>query len=299
MTKAETNPKSENRKPTGLGRLRRRLAEAGGREGARTFLSAGCVLEPEVQRADRNVRAPSRSLRPSGFGFVSGFGLRTSAFRAFALLLFFLPTLLRAADTNAVLAAWLAAQTNVSTWSAEFIQTRSLKALNQPLVSTGRVWFAKPNRFRWELGQPAQTIAVRDEELLQVIYPRLKRAERYPLADGKSGPLGEALGLLDAGFPRSRADFDARFRVASLETINGAWCFGLQPATASARRMLPSIQVTLEKKTFLLLANELVFPDGSRMRNDFSNPTLNAAFAPDVFKPALGDDFKVVAPPTQ
>ncbi len=40
---------------------------------------------------------------------------------------------LRAADTNAVLDAWFAAQANVHTLSADFVQTRTLKTLVQPL----------------------------------------------------------------------------------------------------------------------------------------------------------------------
>src|SRR5947208_1264401 len=66
-----------------------------------------------------------------------------------------------ASDTAGLLDSWLAAQTNVHSWTAEFTQTRKLKALAQPLVTTGHVWFVEPNRFRWEIGQPAQTIAVR------------------------------------------------------------------------------------------------------------------------------------------
>jgi outer membrane lipoprotein-sorting protein len=202
----------------------------------------------------------------------------------------------RAADTNAVLNGWLAAQTNFSTWSADFVQTRWLKVLNQPLVSTGHVWFARPNHFRWELGDPAQTIAVRDATQLQVIYPRLKRVERYPLTGAKAGPLGEALGLLDAGFPKDRADFDARFRLLTLQSTNDAWRLALQPANAFARRVMPVIQVTLSKTNFALLANEMQFPDGSRMRNDFRHATLNAAFPAGLFQPALPADFTVVNP---
>src|SRR5436190_8655940 len=88
----------------------------------------------------------------------------------------------RGAETNSPLTAWLAAQPNIRTWSADFIQTRALKSLTQPLTATGQVWFAEPNRFRWELGHPPQTIAVRAPSELLVIYPRLKRVERYPLS---------------------------------------------------------------------------------------------------------------------
>src|SRR5881275_532448 len=67
-----------------------------------------------------------------------------------------------------VLSSWLAAQTNFQTWSADFVQTRALKSLAQPLTATGQVWFAAPNRFRWEIGHPPKTIAVRatDEMLI-------------------------------------------------------------------------------------------------------------------------------------
>src|SRR5690349_18064255 len=102
--------------------------------------------------------------------------------------------------------AWLAAQTNVHSWSADFVQTRSLKSLTQPLTASGHVWFEAPNRFRWELGQPAQTIAVRAADELLVIYPRLKRVERFPLSGEQTGPWRDAMALLEAGFPRSEAD---------------------------------------------------------------------------------------------
>ena len=66
---------------------------------------------------------------------------------------------------------WIAAQANLRTWSADVVETRALKTLSQPLVSAGKVWVAIPDRFRWELGQPAQTIALRQPDQLCIIYP--------------------------------------------------------------------------------------------------------------------------------
>ena len=271
-----------------------------------------CQMTKKARNPNDKLAAlkPPRCLRPSlapeqhGFRascFVSdlSFVIRHSSLFLCAVALLIAVPVTRAADTNAVLDAWLSAQTNFTTWSADFVQTRSLKALSQPLVTTGQVWFAKPNSFHWELGKPAQTVAVRDADLLEVIYPKLKRVERYSLAEGKSGQLGEALGLLDAGFPKSRADFDARFRLLSLQATNEAWLLELQPINPSARRMMPAIRVTVATNNFVLLGNELFFPDGSRMRNDFSNAKLNETFASDIFRPSVGADFKVVEPSTR
>src|SRR5262245_17564050 len=101
-----------------------------------------------------------------------------------------------ASDADTALAQWLNAQTNIQTWSAEVIQTRALKSLTMPLMATGHVWFAAPNRFRWELGNPPQTIAVRQPDQMLVIYPKLKRAEKYPLDGEHTGQWRDTLALL-------------------------------------------------------------------------------------------------------
>src|SRR5690242_15951394 len=41
----------------------------------------------------------------------------------------------RAADTNAVISTWIAAQANIHTFSADVVQTRTFKSLAQPLTA--------------------------------------------------------------------------------------------------------------------------------------------------------------------
>ncbi len=201
-----------------------------------------------------------------------------------------------AGDTNALLTAWLNAQTNLHTWSAGFTQTRTLKALAQPLTAQGQVWFTEPNRFRWELGNPPLTIAVRQPEQMLVIYPKLKRAERYPLTGDAAGPWKDTLALFEAGFPRSRADLESRFKILSLGLTND-WCaVGLQPKSAAARRLMPQINITFATNDFSLRATELTFADGSSMRNDFTQSQFNLKIDELVFNPKLDADMKIVEP---
>ncbi len=134
----------------------------------------------------------------------------------------------RALETNSVIDTWFVAQKNLHTWSADFVQTRALKTLTQPLVTRGHIAFAMPNDFRWELGWPAQTIALRRGDEMFVIYPRLKRAEHYPLGATASTEWRDTISLLQAGFPRERKEFDAQFQILSLTQTNGAWQMSLQ-----------------------------------------------------------------------
>jgi outer membrane lipoprotein-sorting protein len=200
-----------------------------------------------------------------------------------------------AAEINSSLSTWLNAQPTLRTWSADFVQTRTLKSLVQPLTATGHVWFAAPNQFHWEIRHPGQTIAIRQANDLYVIYPRLKRAERYPL-DGAAGQWRDTLALLDAGFPRSQAEVESRYNVLSLTNRDESAEVVLQPKSASARRMMPQLMIAFSTKDNSLRATELHFADGSILRNDFMNPVLNAKLDNSLFAPNLTSDFKIVEP---
>ncbi|MEI9959908.1 MAG: outer membrane lipoprotein carrier protein LolA [Limisphaerales bacterium] len=203
----------------------------------------------------------------------------------------------RAGETNSVLDAWFAAQAGLHTWSADFVQTRTLKTLTQPLVTTGHLSFAAPNDFRWELGQPAQTIALRHGDEMFVIYPRLKRAERYPIgAAAPSIEWRDTMSLLQAGFPSNRKEFDSQFQLLSLVETNGAWQLALKPKSKFAAQMMPELRIGLATNNFSLASTELVFVDGSRMRNDFTNAVSNPTLDEDVFKWTPPEDFKIVEP---
>ena len=191
---------------------------------------------------------------------------------------------------------WLLAQTNFHSWTAEFVQTRSFKTLVQPLSATGQVYFASPNRFRWEVKTLPPTIAVRAPKELLVIYPKLKRVERYPLTGNDAGPWRDALSLLEAGFPRDRAQLEAQYIILAENVSNNTCEVTMQPKSAAARKMMPQIKIAFDTGTFLLRATELAFADGSTMRNDFASQVLNPPIAERLFDPEFPSDYKIVEP---
>ena len=192
--------------------------------------------------------------------------------------------------------AWLAVQTNLQTWSADFTQTRTLQSLTEPLTATGHVWFAAPQRFRWELGRPPETIAVCSGTDLMLIYPRLKRVERIPLGGPQSGPWGEALTMLEAGFPRSEAALRSRYDVQSQTVTNQLCKLVLVPKSAAARRIMPRMEIDFDTKDCLLRGTEIQFADGSTLRNDFEHIVLNPKLDEALFSPQIPAEYKVVEP---
>jgi len=202
----------------------------------------------------------------------------------------------QAGAADEALARWLGTQTELKSWTADFVQTRHLQALLQPLTTPGKVWFAAPDQFRWEVGQPARSIALREGDQLVVLAPTLKRAERYSLVEAARGPMKDALALLDTGFPRDAVEFRRRFDLLSFAATNATWVFQLQPHSASTRKLLPELTLVVTTNDFALAATELRFADGSRLRNDFTNAVRNPALDPKLFQSHLDGSWKVTEP---
>ena len=213
----------------------------------------------------------------------------------FWILIFLAVTVSHAADYYAQFNKWFEVQTNLQSWAGDFTQTRSLKVLARPLVTAGKVW-VKPGQFRWELGQPVQTIVLRRPDQLLIVYPRLKRAEKYPLDGVPTGPMKDALALLDASLPRDRATMEQHFRLLSATETNSILQMTLLPRSDSARKFISEIVIGFHTNDFTIAATEMKFADGSSLRNDFTNVVLNLPVEPRMFEAELPPDYTVVEP---
>jgi outer membrane lipoprotein-sorting protein len=201
-----------------------------------------------------------------------------------------------AQETNSIIESWLNSQKQLQSWHADFVQTRTLKTLKQPLVSTGHVWFLPPNQFRWELGKPPQTIALRQTQQMFVIYPHMKRAERYPLTGVGNQQWRDVLSLLEAGFPKDREELTSKFKIGDITKTNDVWEISLQPLSAAARRMLREIRLGVSAENHSLLSTEMIFADNSSMKNTFTNPVINEGISREIFEWKTPDDFKLTEP---
>ena len=212
-----------------------------------------------------------------------------------ALVFLLAASTLHAGDYDAQFNKWFEVQTNLQSWSGDFTQTRTLTVLNQPLVSQGKVW-VKRGEFRWELGQPAQTIVLRTPDQLLIVYPRLKRAEKYPLGAVPTGPMKDALALLDASLPRDRAAMEQNFRLVSAALTNSILQMTLQPRSEAARKFIGEVIIGFHTNDYIIASTEMKFADGSKLHNDFINVVVNQPPDPKLFEAAVPTDYTVSEP---
>src|SRR5437764_251091 len=79
---------------------------------------------------------------------------------------------------------------------ADFQEQRITRLLKRPVVSSGKIWFQPPNKFRREVKGSSPSLTVSDGQQLWMYYPNFKAAERYPL--GKRSPLDSTVAAINS-----------------------------------------------------------------------------------------------------
>jgi outer membrane lipoprotein carrier protein len=178
---------------------------------------------------------------------------------------------------------WMARQDEFHSVQADFIQTRSLRALRSPVAIHGRLWFVSPDLLRWELGDPPKTIVLRKGATYFLIQMAKKKVERSP-----AGGLGKKAGMQGfamMSFPLAKDydDFNRQFEVLAVSTMENRCHLEIAPRDVQARKFLEAIKIDFDTVTARLLVFEMTFRDGSSMRNEFSNVKMNQKIDRHVF----------------
>ncbi|MGI8436268.1 MAG: LolA family protein, partial [Chthoniobacterales bacterium] len=79
---------------------------------------------------------------------------------------------------------------------ADFQEEKTIRMMNKPVVSAGKVWFQAPNKFRREVKGNTPSVTVNDDRTPWIYYPKFQSAERYSL--GKHSPLDAGIAAITA-----------------------------------------------------------------------------------------------------
>src|SRR5258707_1511991 len=99
-------------------------------------------------------------------------------------------------DVKALLARIKEKRAGAPQVHAEFKEEKTIRMMNKPVTSSGKVWFQAPNKFKREVTGNSPSVTVSDGQTLWIYYPKFQSAERYSL--GKHSPLDAGIAALTA-----------------------------------------------------------------------------------------------------
>jgi outer membrane lipoprotein-sorting protein len=163
---------------------------------------------------------------------------------------------------------------------ADFQEERAVHLMNQPISSSGKVWFQKPDKFRREVNGKSPSITVSDGEQLWIYYPKFHSAEHYSL--GKHSPLDAGIAALTAALNLENVENSYHITASKLE--NG-YELQLAPRNPSLKRLFQSFNIQLNTD-LQVVRTEMVQPKGDRIVTTYRNesrapiPTTTFEFTP-------------------
>ena len=150
---------------------------------------------------------------------------------------------------------------------ADFQEHKTMRLMNKPVVSAGKISYHAPNKFRREVTGNSPSVTVSNGHDLWIYYPNFKSAEHYIL--GKHSPADAAIAAINTAL--SLENVERTFQVTGSKAGNG-YALELLPRSPSMKRIFQKFDLQLNND---LIADrtEMTQPNGDRVITTYSNQT--------------------------
>ena len=168
---------------------------------------------------------------------------------------------------------------------ADFQEERVIRLMKKPILSSGRIWFQPPNKFRREVKGNSPSVTVSDGRQLWIYYPNFKSAERYPL--GKGSPLDSTVAAINSAL--NLENIENMFQINATKTDRG-YELALTPRTPSMKRAFQKLDLQINDN-LRVERTDMLLPNGDRIVTTYSNQTRAQVPASTFeFKPPPGTE---------
>jgi chaperone LolA len=150
---------------------------------------------------------------------------------------------------------------------ADFQEEKTVHMLNKPIVSSGKMWFQAPNKFRREAKGNSPSLTVSDGQHLWIYYPKFQSAEHYSL--GKRSPLDAGIAAITASL--NLENVEAIYHMTGSKEADG-YHLELTPRNPSMKRFLQTFSIRMNNE-LQVVRTEMVQPNGDRILTSYANET--------------------------
>lgn len=171
------------------------------------------------------------------------------------------------ADVKNLLARIRERRTAAPNVHASFQEQKTIHLLNKPIVSSGKIWFQAPNKFRREIGGNSPSITVSNGRDLWIYYPNFKSAEHYTL--GKRSPVDAVIAAINTAL--NLENVEKTFDITATKS-GDAYALQLLPRSPSMRRMFQRFDLRVNAD-LAAERTDMIQPNGDRIVTTYSDQT--------------------------
>lgn len=167
----------------------------------------------------------------------------------------------------AILKDWSEVQKKIGDIQVPFRQTRTIKALKEPVTSEGRFWRFADGSFRWEIGQPPAPILVHDLEEFRVQESAGGPWKVLDEKDGRYRMWAQFLSGHDGGPGEMTRNFTVKITGSTPQLVTVT----LVPKPLVVRRYLRQIDLQIEPDSKRLSQLRVIQGDDSTVLMQFGD----------------------------
>src|SRR5436190_16724909 len=168
---------------------------------------------------------------------------------------------------------------------ADFQEERVIRLMKKPILSSGRIWFQPPNKFRREVKGNSPSVTASDGRQLWIYYPNFKSAERYAL--GKGSPLDSTVAAINSAL--NLENIENTFQITAIKSDKG-YELTLLPRASSMKRVFQKLDLRINEN-LRVERTDMLLPNGDRIVTTYSNQTRAPVPASSFdFKPPSGTE---------
>lgn len=153
---------------------------------------------------------------------------------------------------------------------ADFQEVKASHFLSKPLVSTGKVWYRAPNKFRREMKGGSQSVAVSNGYDFWIYFPNKKSAQHFGL--GKDSPVDAALSAMTTAL--NLENVESSYQISGSKIDHGHE-LQLVPRTPAGKRIFQRFNLRLSGDLFVE-RTEMLKPNGDKIDTTYSNQSRAA-----------------------
>jgi outer membrane lipoprotein carrier protein len=166
---------------------------------------------------------------------------------------------------------------NIAAFKGSFKQKATLKTLNRVQESLGKLFYKKPNKFKWQYTNPSEQEITSDGKTLWIYLPENKQIYIYELADNQGiGNEGQIPGNFLNNLGDLGRDFNVKWGTPKERDAQGNYIIELVPKSpvASIRELLlviPRDITTKQSSAFPVIESTVRDAYGNTTNIEFTN----------------------------
>ncbi len=182
---------------------------------------------------------------------------------------------------------WIEAQSKLNTLYGTFEQERKMSTVKRVFKKNGEFWYDASGKVCWQIGKDdGDYVAVKNDSEVLILQPKKRKMKRYPIEELKNDEKLQGISFVEAGFPRSLADFQRGFQVTKITKEDGYYSVETKIRNGRASLALTKLVFYIHESDFQLKAFKMFFRDKSTIYNRFTRLFPNKAIDSTVFSPS-------------